>query len=47
MLADPGRLIGLHFFNPAERMLLLEIICGKQTSDQTLATAVAFGRSIK
>lgn len=47
VLADPGRMIGLHFFNPAERMPLLEIICGKQTSDQTLATAVAFGRKIK
>ena len=47
VLDDPGRMIGLHFFNPAERMLLLEIICGRETSDQTLATAVAFGRRIK
>ena len=45
-LADPGRMIGLHFFNPAERMQLLEIICGKKTSDQILATSVAFGRAI-
>ena len=28
VLKDPGRMIGLHFFNPAERMPLLEIICG-------------------
>ena len=47
VLKDPGRMIGLHFFNPAERMQLLEIICGKQTSDQTLATSVAFGRAIR
>ena len=47
VLADPGRMIGLHFFNPAERMQLLEIICAKKTSDQSLATSVAFGRAIK
>jgi len=47
VLADPGRMIGLHFFNPAERMPLLEIICGKKTSDQMLATSVAFGRAIR
>jgi len=47
VLEDPGRMIGLHFFNPAERMQLLEIICGKKTLDQTLATSVAFGRAIR
>jgi 3-hydroxyacyl-CoA dehydrogenase len=47
VLADPGRMIGLHFFNPAERMPLLEIICAEKTSDQTLATSVVFGRTIK
>lgn len=47
VLKDPSRMIGLHFFNPAERMQLLEIICGKKTSDQTLATGVAFGRAIR
>lgn len=47
VLEDQGRLIGLHFFNPAERMQLLEIICGKKTSDQTLATSVSFSRAIK
>jgi 3-hydroxyacyl-CoA dehydrogenase/enoyl-CoA hydratase/carnithine racemase len=46
-LVDPGRMIGLHFFNPAERMQLLEIICGKKTSDQTLAASVVFGRAIR
>jgi 3-hydroxyacyl-CoA dehydrogenase/enoyl-CoA hydratase/carnithine racemase len=47
ILADPGRMIGLHFFNPAHRMPLLEIICAEKTSDQTLATSVALGRAIK
>jgi 3-hydroxyacyl-CoA dehydrogenase/enoyl-CoA hydratase/carnithine racemase len=47
VLKDPGRMIGLHFFNPAERMPLLEIICGKKTSDGTLATSVTFGRAIR
>jgi 3-hydroxyacyl-CoA dehydrogenase len=46
-LTDPGRMIGLHFFNPAERMQLLEIICGKETSDQALATSVAYARAIR
>ena len=47
ILADSGRMIGLHFFNPADRMPLLEIICAKETSNQTLATSVAFARAIK
>ncbi|MEN8245065.1 MAG: 3-hydroxyacyl-CoA dehydrogenase NAD-binding domain-containing protein [Thermodesulfobacteriota bacterium] len=47
ILADPGRMIGLHFFNPAHRMQLLEIICAGKTSDETLSTSVAFGRAIK
>jgi 3-hydroxyacyl-CoA dehydrogenase/enoyl-CoA hydratase/carnithine racemase len=47
ILDDPGRMIGLHFFNPAHRMMLLEIICAEKTSDQTLATSVSFARAIK
>jgi 3-hydroxyacyl-CoA dehydrogenase/enoyl-CoA hydratase/carnithine racemase len=47
ILTDPGRMIGLHFFNPAHRMQLLEIICAEKTSDQTLATSVAFARAIR
>jgi 3-hydroxyacyl-CoA dehydrogenase / enoyl-CoA hydratase / 3-hydroxybutyryl-CoA epimerase len=31
--------IGMHFFSPAEKMPLVEIICGKQTSDEALAKA--------
>jgi 3-hydroxyacyl-CoA dehydrogenase/enoyl-CoA hydratase/carnithine racemase len=47
VLSDSSRMIGLHFFNPAHRMQLLEVICAKKTSDQTLATSVAFARAIK
>jgi 3-hydroxyacyl-CoA dehydrogenase/enoyl-CoA hydratase/carnithine racemase len=47
ILEYPGRMIGTHFFNPAHRMQLLEVICAAKTSDQTLATTVAFSRAIK
>ena len=47
ILTDPGRMIGTHFFNPAHRMQLLEVICAAKTSDQTLATIVAFSRAVK
>ncbi|MEJ2100971.1 MAG: 3-hydroxyacyl-CoA dehydrogenase NAD-binding domain-containing protein [Desulfobacterales bacterium] len=47
ILENPGRMIGTHFFNPAHRMQLLEVICAAKTSDQTLATTVAFSRNIK
>ncbi len=47
VLKDPGRMIGLHFFNPAQRMQLLEIICAGKTADATLATSVAFARNVK
>ena len=42
----PGRVIGLHFFNPVSRMKLIEVVIGKQTSDQTKARALAFARQI-
>ncbi len=37
-LKDPSRLVGLHFFAPAHIMKLLEVVRGKATSDQALAT---------
>lgn len=37
-LAHPERFIGMHFFNPASRMPLVEIIPGPLTSPETIAT---------
>ncbi len=45
--ARPERVVGLHFFNPAHLMKLLEIVRAHQTSEQTLATARQFGAAIK
>jgi 3-hydroxybutyryl-CoA dehydrogenase len=42
----PDRFIGTHFFNPVPVMRLLEIIRGHQTSDETLATAIEWGKRI-
>jgi len=39
-MSNPERLVGMHFFNPPNRMPLVEVIKGPQTSDQTVATAV-------
>lgn len=40
-LERPERFCGLHFFNPVDRMPLIEIIRSSRTSDQTIATAHA------
>jgi len=45
-LKHPERFCGLHFFNPVRRMPLVEVIRGEQTSDETIATAVAYAKSI-
>ncbi len=45
-LKKPERFCGIHFFNPVRKMPLVEVIRGKHTSDQTVATAVAFAKSI-
>jgi 3-hydroxyacyl-CoA dehydrogenase/enoyl-CoA hydratase/3-hydroxybutyryl-CoA epimerase len=37
--ARPANFIGLHFFSPVERMALVEIIRGRETSDETVARA--------
>ncbi len=42
----PHNFIGLHFFAPVDRMSLVEIIMGRQTSEQTLARAHALLRAM-
>jgi 3-hydroxyacyl-CoA dehydrogenase/enoyl-CoA hydratase/3-hydroxybutyryl-CoA epimerase len=44
---DPARFIGIHFFSPVEKMMLVEIILGKHTGDAALATAMDYVRAIK
>ncbi len=46
VIPHPERLLGLHFFNPVHRMQLVEVVRTDTTSDETLATGVAFVRSI-
>jgi len=43
---NPERFAGMHFFNPVDRMQLVEVIRGEKTSDQTVATLVATARRI-
>lgn len=42
----PQRIVGMHFFSPVERMPLLEVIRGPETTDGTAATAVRFGQRL-
>jgi 3-hydroxyacyl-CoA dehydrogenase / enoyl-CoA hydratase / 3-hydroxybutyryl-CoA epimerase len=44
---DPSRFIGIHFFSPVERMMLVEIILGKATGDAALAAALDYVRAIR
>jgi len=45
-LARPGRLVGLHFFNPVAKMPLLEIVHDDHTEPEMLKRAAAFARHI-
>ena len=38
----PANFIGIHFFSPVERMNLVELILGKETSQETLAKAIDY-----
>lgn len=42
----PDRVIGLHFMNPAPVMQLVEIVQGRETSEQTLHVAMGFARRL-
>jgi 3-hydroxyacyl-CoA dehydrogenase/enoyl-CoA hydratase/3-hydroxybutyryl-CoA epimerase len=45
-LADPGRLIGIHFFNPVAQMPLVEVIRGKDTRDEEVQKGCVFVTAI-
>jgi 3-hydroxyacyl-CoA dehydrogenase / enoyl-CoA hydratase / 3-hydroxybutyryl-CoA epimerase len=46
-VSRPADFIGLHFFSPVDKMPLLEIIRGEQTTDGTLQRALGLARLIK
>ncbi len=43
----PKNFIGIHFFSPVDRMMLVEIILGKKTGDEALAVAIDYVRAIR
>jgi 3-hydroxyacyl-CoA dehydrogenase/enoyl-CoA hydratase/3-hydroxybutyryl-CoA epimerase len=45
-LPDPGRLVGIHFFNPVSQLPLVEIVKGEASSDESIQKAIAFTRKI-
>jgi 3-hydroxyacyl-CoA dehydrogenase/enoyl-CoA hydratase/3-hydroxybutyryl-CoA epimerase len=45
-LKKPGRLVGLHFFNPVALMPLVEIVIGNETDEKVAQQALAFGKNI-
>jgi 3-hydroxyacyl-CoA dehydrogenase/enoyl-CoA hydratase/3-hydroxybutyryl-CoA epimerase len=47
VLKDPSRLVGLHFFNPVAKMMLVEVIRGKQSREEEVQKGLAFVGKIK
>ncbi|TQV71526.1 3-hydroxyacyl-CoA dehydrogenase [Aliikangiella marina] len=47
VVSDPSRVIGMHFFSPANIMKLLEVVKAERSSDVALATAMAVGKQLK
>ena len=45
-LTDPGRLVGIHFFNPVAQMQLIEIVQGRQTRAEVVQAAASFTRRL-
>ena len=47
VLDNPGRLVGLHFFNPVPRMQLVEIIYGERTDEESVKVIEEFAQKLK
>jgi len=45
-LKDPARLVGMHFFNPVDKMPLIEVIRSKATSDRSVATVFSLSKKL-
>ncbi len=45
-LPDPGKLVGVHFFNPVSQLPLVEIVRGETSSEESIQKAIAFTRRI-
>ncbi len=43
---NPEKIVGMHFFNPVDKMPLVEVIRGEKTSDETVATVVALSKKL-
>ncbi|MEM0950047.1 MAG: 3-hydroxyacyl-CoA dehydrogenase NAD-binding domain-containing protein, partial [Pseudomonadota bacterium] len=43
----PAQFIGIHFFSPVDKMMLVEIIRGRETGDRAVAKALDFVRQIR
>jgi 3-hydroxyacyl-CoA dehydrogenase len=43
----PQDVIGLHFFSPANVMRLMEVVCGRASAPDALATGLTFGKKLK
>ena len=46
VLQDPGRLVGIHFFNPVLQMELVEVIPGHRTRPEVVQAAETFARAL-
>jgi 3-hydroxyacyl-CoA dehydrogenase / enoyl-CoA hydratase / 3-hydroxybutyryl-CoA epimerase len=45
-LTDPGRLVGIHFFNPVAQLQLVEVVRGASTRQEVLSDALKFTRKL-
>ncbi len=45
-LKDPSRVVGMHFFNPVDKMPLVEVVRGKKTSDEAVATVFQYAKKL-